>query len=268
MEGSSAGAGGGRARILSDAVLEVTACPRYRKARSPEQPRATASPEATNGFAGSDKGLAALGEETMQALLAVSRWIDAATRLIGQSVAWLIVAAAFISAGNAVIRKLFDVSSNAWLELQWWLFAAAFLLAAPWTLALNEHIRIDILNERFPRWARNAVEVVGHGLFLLPMAGLIAYTSWDFFLSSYEQNEQSSNFGGLPQWPVKFLIPLAFALLFVQGISELIKRIAIINGDLPEDRPGSHPAMASASGHLVPGAGNATPPDAAAGKDD
>lgn len=186
----------------------------------------------------------------MHGLLAVSRWIDATTRVIGQSVAWLIVVAAIISAGNAVIRKLFDLSSNAWLEMQWWLFAAVFLLAAPWTLALNEHIRIDIVNERMPRWVRNAIEIIGHVFFLLPMAALVAYTSWYFFVSSWQQNEQSSNFGGLPQWPVKFLIPLAFALLFVQGISELIKRIAIINGDLPDDRlDGDHPAARTAS-HL------------------
>lgn len=187
----------------------------------------------------------------MQSLLAASRWIDAATRLIGQWIAWLIVVAAVISAGNAVIRKVFDLSSNAWLELQWWLFAAVFLLAAPWTLALNEHIRIDIVNERMPRWARNAIEVIGHLFFLLPTAALVAYTSWDFFLASWEQNEQSSNYGGLPQWPVKLLIPVAFALLFVQGISELIKRIAIINGDLPEDRFDSgHPAAGPDAGHL------------------
>ncbi|MTD94425.1 TRAP transporter small permease subunit [Hyphomicrobium sp. xq] len=185
----------------------------------------------------------------MQGLLAVSRWIDATTRVIGQSVAWLVVVAAIISAGNAVSRKLFDLSSNAWLEMQWWLFAAVFLLAAPWTLALNEHIRIDIVNERFPRWMRNAIEIIGHVFFLLPMAALVAYTSWDFFVSSWQQNEQSSNFGGLPQWPVKFLIPLAFALLSVQGVSELIKRIAIINGDLPNDwLDGGHPAARTAGG--------------------
>lgn len=187
----------------------------------------------------------------MRALLAVSRAIDAATRLIGQSVAWLVIAAAVISAGNAVIRKLFDLSSNAWLELQWWLFAAVFLLAAPWTLALNEHIRIDIVNERLPKWVRNAIEIVGHLFFLLPTAALVVYTSWSFFLSAYDQNEQSPNFGGLPQWPVKLLIPVSFAILFLQGVSELIKRIAIINGDLPDDRlDGGHPAAGRDAGHL------------------
>jgi TRAP-type mannitol/chloroaromatic compound transport system permease small subunit len=187
----------------------------------------------------------------MQALLALSRLIDAATRTLGRSVAWLIVAAAIISAGNAIIRKTFDLSSNSWLELQWWLFSAVFLLAAPWTLALNEHIRIDILNQRFPKWVRNAIEIIGHLFFLLPMAGVVVWTSWPFFLRSYEQNEQSSNYGGLPQWPAKFLIPLAFSILFIQGVSELIKRIAIMRGDLAETDVTGHPAAApSRSGHL------------------
>jgi len=187
----------------------------------------------------------------MKVLLALSRVIDGAARWLGQWVAWLVIAAALISAGNAVIRKLFDVSSNAWLELQWWLFSAVFLLAAPWTLALNEHIRIDILNQRFPQWVRNAIEIIGHLLFLMPMAAVIVWTSWPFFLTSYGQNEQSSNFGGLPQWPAKFLITLAFSILFVQGVSELIKRVAIMRGDLAETDAAGHPAAAPArSGHL------------------
>ena len=187
----------------------------------------------------------------MKDLLGLSRLIDGTTRVLGQSVAWLIVAAALISAGNAVIRKLFDLSSNAWLELQWWLFSAVFLLAAPWTLALNEHIRIDIVNQRLPQWARNAIDIIGHIFFLLPMAAVVVWTSWPFFVSSYEQNEQSSNYGGLPQWPAKFLIPLAFSILFIQGVSELIKRIAIIRGNLAETDGSGHPAAApSRSGHL------------------
>jgi TRAP-type mannitol/chloroaromatic compound transport system permease small subunit len=184
----------------------------------------------------------------MRGLLAVSRLIDAGTRRLGQWVAWLVVAAAVISAGNAVIRKLFDTSSNAWLELQWWLFAAVFLLAAPWTLALNEHIRIDILSQRFPQALRNWIEIAGHLLFLMPMAAIIAWTAWPFFLVSWAQNEQSSNFGGLPQWPAKFLIPLAFTILLVQGVSELIKRVAIMRGDVVETELGiHHPAEA---GHV------------------
>ena len=175
----------------------------------------------------------------MQQLLALSRRIDDATRRIGQAVAWLVLVAAIISAGNAIIRKAFDVSSNSWLELQWWLYAAVFLFAAPWTLSLNEHIRIDIVNQRFPRTVRNAIELVGIVFFLLPTAALIVWTSWGFFLTSYAQNEQSSNFGGLPQWPAKLLIPVAFAILFVQGISELIKRSAIMRGDMPETLHGA-----------------------------
>jgi TRAP-type mannitol/chloroaromatic compound transport system permease small subunit len=193
----------------------------------------------------------------MQELLAVSRLIDAGTRRLGQWVAWLVVAAAIISAGNAVSRKLFDVSSNAWLELQWWLFSAMFLLAAPWTLALNEHIRIDILNQRVPPRVRNIIEIVGITLFLMPMAAVVVWTSWPFFVSSYEQNEQSSNFGGLVQWPAKLLIPVAFTILFVQGVSELIKRIAIMRGELADtDQAVAHPATQPArSGHLqVPSA--------------
>ncbi|HEY7670281.1 MAG TPA: TRAP transporter small permease subunit, partial [Hyphomicrobium sp.] len=144
----------------------------------------------------------------MRGLLEISRLIDVGTRRLGEWVAWLVVAAALISAGNAVIRKLFDASSNAWLELQWWLYAAVFLFAAPWALAQNEHIRIDILSQRFPRRIRNWIEIVGHVLFLMPMAAIVVWTSWPFFVVSFEQNEQSSNYGGLPQWPAKFLIPL------------------------------------------------------------
>lgn len=169
----------------------------------------------------------------MQGLLWVSQTIDRINTWVGKTVAWLIVIAALISASNAIIRKIFDTSSNAWLEAQWWLFAMAFLLAAPWTLAQNEHIRIDILNTRFSTRTRDVIDVIGHALFLIPMALLLVWTSWDFFWASYAQNEQSSNAGGLPQWPIKALVPIAFALLFLQGVSELIKRIAVMNGHAP-----------------------------------
>ena len=182
----------------------------------------------------------------MKAVLALSRRIDATTARIGRAVAWLIVAAAVISAGNAVIRKLFDTSSNAWLEVQWWLFALVFLFAAPWTLAQNEHIRIDIVSSRLSQRMRNVIEVTGHVFFLLPMAAMIVFTSWSFFATSYAQNEQAQNAGGLPQWPIKAIIPAAFALLFAQGVSELIKRIAIMRGELAEPASSAihHPAIA------------------------
>ena len=176
----------------------------------------------------------------MKALLSVSTAIDRALSWLGRLVAWLIVAAIVISAANAIVRKLFDVSSNAWLEAQWLLFGIVFLLCSPWTLLSNEHIRIDIVNNQFSRGVRNAIEIIGHVLFLLPVAAVIIYTSVPFFLSSYRLNEQSSNAGGLPQWPAKLIIPLGFALLFIQGISELIKRIAIIRGDLEDVQAGDH----------------------------
>jgi TRAP-type mannitol/chloroaromatic compound transport system permease small subunit len=185
----------------------------------------------------------------MKQLLHLSSLIDEASAAIGRWVSWLIVAAAVISAGNAVIRKTFDVSSNAWLELQWWLFAIVFLLAAPWTLAANEHIRIDIVNSRLSQRARNAIEIVGHIFFLLPTAAVILYTSWPFFLTSFAESEQSQNAGGLPQWPIKAVIPVAFALLFVQGLSELVKRIAIIRGDRQEPHAhGSYHDVVAATG--------------------
>ena len=185
----------------------------------------------------------------MPVLLMVSKLIDCVTAVIGRLVAWLIVIAAVISAGNAVIRKLFDTSSNAWLETQWWLFAIAFLLAAPWTLAQNEHIRIDILNNRLKSRTRDIIDLVGHALFLIPMALLLVWTSWDFFLKSYADGEQSLNAGGLPQWPIKGVIPIAFTLLLIQGISELIKRLAIMTGHAPRDPVGpSYHATAAGGG--------------------
>jgi len=175
----------------------------------------------------------------MKELLAASRAIDKVSEVLGRSVAWLVVAAAVISAGNAVVRKAFDWSANSLLEVQWWLFAVVFLLAAPWTLAVNEHIRVDVVNSRLSKRKRDIIELVGHTLFLLPVAAMVTYTSWIFFFTSYAQGEQSSNAGGLPQWPIKALIPIAFAWLFVQGLSELIKRIAIMRGDLAETDHGS-----------------------------
>jgi TRAP-type mannitol/chloroaromatic compound transport system permease small subunit len=183
----------------------------------------------------------------MKGLLAFSRIVDRFTEWFGRCVAWFVVLAAVISAGNAIVRKVFDTSSNSWLELQWWLFGAVFLLCASWTLSSNEHIRIDIVNSLFPRWLRNVIDVVGHTLFLIPVCLVILYTSVPFFWRSLLQNEQSSNAGGLPVYPPKFLIPLAFAILLLQGLSELIKRIAIMRGHLQDTSSGGgHHAAAEA----------------------
>ena len=194
----------------------------------------------------------------MKELLAASRIIDRASELMGRSVAWLVVVAAVISAVNAVVRKTLDWSANSLLEVQWWLFAAVFLLAAPWTLAANEHIRIDVLSSRLSKRTRNIIDVLGHTLFLLPMAAMVVYTSAIFFETSFVQNEQSPNAGGLPLWPVKALIPVAFAWLFAQGVSALIKRIAIMRGDLTEtESHGSFHDAALAAGTDEGGTGPA-----------
>jgi TRAP-type mannitol/chloroaromatic compound transport system permease small subunit len=168
------------------------------------------------------------------ALLPVSRGIDAFNLRLGRWVSWLILVMVLISATNATVRKVFDTSSNAWLELQWVLFSVVFLLCSPWTLLANEHIRIDIVNNLFPKRVRNIIDVVGHAFFLLPLCLLMIVTGLPFFLRSYEINEQSMNAGGLPQWPAKSLVLLGFSVLFIQGVSELVKRLAIMRGLIPD----------------------------------
>ncbi len=170
----------------------------------------------------------------LKALLPATRAIDAATTWIGKRIAWLILVAVLVSAVNASVRKVFDTSSNSWLELQWVLFSAVFLLCAPWTLLANEHIRIDILNNLLPKRVRDIIDVIGHAFFLLPLAVIMVITGWPFFFASYSINEQSSNAGGLPQWPGKSLIMLGFGLLLIQGLSELVKRIAVMRDLIPD----------------------------------
>lgn len=187
----------------------------------------------------------------MQALLKLSRGIDAFTRWTGKRLAWLILVAVIISAVNAVVRKTFDVSSNSWLELQWVLFSIVFLLCSPWTLLDNEHIRIDIFNSMMPKTARNIIDIVGHAFFLLPLTIVMMITGVPFFQRSFDINEQSGNAGGLPQWPAKSLIMIAFAFLFVQGISELIKRIAVMRGLIPDPHESQVKAIEAEVEHLV-----------------
>ena len=174
----------------------------------------------------------------MDRLLKVSRVIDAVNHRIGQSVSWLIVIVVLVSATNATVRKLFDTSSNSWLELQWVLFGVVFLLCSPWTLLSNEHVRIDIVNNVLPKKLRNIIELIGHIFFLLPLTIIMVVTSIPFFVRSIRINEQSMNAGGLPQWPAKSLIMIGFGLLFAQGISELIKRIAVMAGRIPDPHEG------------------------------
>jgi TRAP-type mannitol/chloroaromatic compound transport system permease small subunit len=170
----------------------------------------------------------------LQSLLKVSRGIDGFTAWVGKRLAWLILVAVIISALNAIVRKTLDTSSNSWLELQWVLFSVVFLLCSPWTLLANEHIRIDIINNMMPKRVRDIIDLVGHIFFLMPLCVIMIVTGVPFFRRSFEINEQSSNAGGLPQWPAKSLIMIGFAFLLVQGISELIKRIAVMRGMIPD----------------------------------
>jgi TRAP-type mannitol/chloroaromatic compound transport system permease small subunit len=187
----------------------------------------------------------------LQGLLALSRAIDAVNYRIGKWVAWLVVAAVVVSATNATIRKLFDTSSNAWLELQWYLFSVVFLMCASWTLMANEHIRIDIVNNMFPKRLRNWIDVVGHLFFLLPFTLVMIVTGWPFFWASWRVNEVSSNAGGLLVWPIKLLVPVAFVFLFFQGISELIKRVAVMRGLIPDPYAGSGSSAEAEAQELI-----------------
>ena len=187
----------------------------------------------------------------MQSLLTLSRAIDAFTRWTGKRLAWLILLAVIVSAVNATVRKVFDTSSNSWLELQWLLFSIVFLLCSPWTLLDNEHIRIDIVNNLLPKKLRDSIDLVGHALFLMPLTIVMIITGVPFFQRSYEINEQSGNAGGLPQWPAKSLIMIGFALLLVQAISELIKRIAVMRGLIPDPHASQVHALEAEVEHLV-----------------
>ena len=187
----------------------------------------------------------------MQSLLKMSRGIDAFTRWTGKRLAWLILVAVIVSAVNAIIRKTFDTSSNSWLELQWVLFSIVFLLCSSWTLLDNEHIRIDIVNNMMPKKVRDSIDVIGHVFFLLPLSVVMIITGVPFFLRSFQINEQSGNAGGLPQWPAKSLIMIGFAMLLVQGISELIKRIAVMRGLIPDPHASQVHAIEAEVEHLV-----------------
>ena len=170
----------------------------------------------------------------MKAMLALSQLIDALNERIGRTVTWLILAAVVISAVNAIVRKAFDMSSNAFLEIQWYLFSAVFLLCAGWTLLRNEHIRIDVVLGRFSRRAHTWVDVFGTLFFLFPMVALILYESWPWFTRAFASGEISGSAGGLILWPAKALVPAGFVLLGLQGVSELIKRIAFLRGLGPD----------------------------------
>jgi TRAP-type mannitol/chloroaromatic compound transport system permease small subunit len=171
----------------------------------------------------------------MHSLLAISRTIDAITRFLGFHVRWLILAAVLVSAANAFIRKIFDSSSNAWLEMQTLLFGIAFMVAAAYVLQKNAHVRIDVVSSRLSKRTRDWIDLFGHLFMLAPLCIIMVWMGIPFFLDSYAEHEASSNAGGLSVWPYKLFILIGFVLLLVQMISEVIKRIAVISGALEEE---------------------------------
>lgn len=170
----------------------------------------------------------------MKLLLKISGLIDALNERVGKVIIWLVLAAVLISAVNAAIRKAFDISSNAFLELQWYLFSAVFLLGAAYTLLRNEHVRIDVITGRLSHRAQAWIDIFGIVFFLMPMALMILWLSWPVFVTSFVTKEMSNNAGGLILWPARLLVPIGFLLLVLQGLSELIKRLGFIKGVLPD----------------------------------
>ncbi|MBF9234030.1 TRAP transporter small permease subunit [Microvirga alba] len=182
----------------------------------------------------------------MAALLRLSRIIDSVNVRLGKTAAWAIVVAILVSAINAIIRRVFGVSSNAWLELQWYLFGAVFMLCSAWTLKSNEHIRIDIISNRLSKRGRDWIDMFGNVFFLLPFLAVMTWLAVPYFLRSFASGEVSSNAGGLPIWPAKALILLGFISLSFQWVSEVIKRVAIMRGDLVDEHAEVHSAEAEA----------------------
>lgn len=170
----------------------------------------------------------------MSLLIWISRLIDAVNDGVGRIVYWLVLIAVLVSSGNAIVRYAFDTSSNAWLELQWYLYAAVFLLCSGYTLLRNEHVRIDLLMGRLSARGQAWIDLVGGLFFLLPLAVLLVWLSWPMFMDAYVRGEQSADAGGLLRWPVKLLIPVGFVLLALQGVSESIKRVAFLCGRAPD----------------------------------
>lgn len=166
----------------------------------------------------------------MQALLFISKKIDALNETIGQAISWALLAAVLICSGNALVRYALNNSSNGWLEIQWYLFSAVFLLGAPYTLKRNEHVRIDVITGRFSQRTQVWIDLFGFVFFLLPMVALILYLGVPYAWHSIQNQEMSSNAGGLIVWPAKLLIPLGFLLMLLQGFSEIIKRLGFLRG--------------------------------------
>jgi TRAP-type mannitol/chloroaromatic compound transport system permease small subunit len=175
----------------------------------------------------------------MQFLLRLSRGMDAISEWVGRILIWALFTTVIVSAANAIVRKVFSMSSNAWLELQWYLFAAVFLLGAGYTFLHNAHVRIDFLSGRLSAKSRNVIDIVGIVAFLVPLAWILLQLSWPLFVNAWRSGEMSQNAGGLIRWPVLALVPLGMALLLAQAASELVKRVAFLKGLVPD--PLAHP---------------------------
>jgi TRAP-type mannitol/chloroaromatic compound transport system permease small subunit len=173
----------------------------------------------------------------MGALLGLSGIIDRVSDWIGKAMGWLIFLAIVVSAGNAIIRKVFSISSNAWLELQWYLFGAAFMLAAAYTLKQNEHIRVDVFYASRSRATQHWIDLFGHVFFLLPFVTLMAWLLWPYTVQAYVNGDVSANAGGLLIWPARALLLAGFILLVLQAVSEIIKKIAVIRGLIEDPHP-------------------------------
>lgn len=170
----------------------------------------------------------------MNSLLKFSKLIDALSDLIGKSIIWLILASVILSAGNAIVRKIFNTSSNALLEIQWYLFAAVFMLGAGYAFLKNAHVRIDFLSNRFSARTRNWIDILGILVFLGPLCIMLITTSWPLFMNAWESGEMSQNAGGLIRWPIYLMIPVGMGLLLLQAAAELVKRVAFLRGLIPD----------------------------------
>ena len=170
----------------------------------------------------------------MQFLLRLSRGMDAVSDWIGRVLIWALLTTVIVSAGNAIVRKVFSVGSNAWLEVQWYLFAAVFLLGAGYAFLHNAHVRIDFISGRLSARTRNIIDIVGIVAFLTPLAWILLQLSWPLFVKAWQSGEMSQNAGGLVRWPVLALLPLGMVLLLAQAASELVKRVAFLKGLIPD----------------------------------
>ena len=176
----------------------------------------------------------------MSALLGLSRAIDVFNELIGKLIRWLVLATVLISAVNAIVRKAFNIGSNAYLEVQWYLFAAVFMLGAGYAFLRNAHVRIDFISSKLSKRTNAIIDILGIVVFVIPLCLILITLSWPFFVNAWNTGEMSSNAGGLIRWPVYLLVPVGFGILLAQSLSELVKRIAFLRGIIPEPMSMEH----------------------------